>query len=74
MSDRRESGFTLHPRSGLILHGDPLALPNTAEDIPDSEWRELGSIDPVTGANAGRLDAGEHLDAAVGGLAVAIMG
>ena len=48
MSDeRRERRFTLHLASGLIVEadGDPPELPKTVEDIPDEEWRELGSID-----------------------------
>lgn len=51
MSDRRERRYTLHLPSGVILDadGDPPELPNTVEDIPDEEWREIGSIDPVTG-------------------------
>jgi hypothetical protein len=50
MSNRRETRFTLHLPSGVILDvdGDPPEFPNTVEDIPDSEWRELGSIDPIT--------------------------
>jgi hypothetical protein len=52
MSDeRRERRNTLHLPSGVILDvgGDPPELPDTVEEIPDEEWRELGSIDPVTG-------------------------
>ena len=51
MSQRREHRFTLHLSSGVILDADddPPELPNNVEDIPDSEWRELGSIDPVSG-------------------------
>ena len=51
MSERRETRFTLHLSSGVIFdaEGDPPDLPNTVEEIPDEEWRELGSIDAVTG-------------------------
>jgi hypothetical protein len=58
--ERQEHHFTLHLASGVILEvdGDPPELPNTVKDIPNLEWRELGSIDPITGASAGRLDAG----------------
>ena len=51
MSDRRETRFRMHLASGVILDvdGDPPDLPDTVEDVPNEEWRELGSIDPVTG-------------------------
>lgn len=51
MSDRWEHHFTLHLPSGVILDADDELpeLPKTVEEIPDAEWRELGSIDPVTG-------------------------
>lgn len=50
-SERREHHFTLHLPSGVILSADddPPDFPDAVEDVPDSEWRELGSIDPVTG-------------------------
>jgi hypothetical protein len=44
--DCRERRFTLHLPSGRILEGDHPELPNTVEDIPDEQWREIGSIDP----------------------------
>ena len=47
--DRWERRFTLHLPSGRILDGDPPELPSTIEDIPDEDWREIGSIDPVSG-------------------------
>ena len=50
MSDeRREHHFTLHLASGIIVEGDPQDLSDVVEDIPDEEWRELGSIDVATG-------------------------
>ena len=51
MSERWEHHFTLHLPSGVILDADadPSDLPDTVEDVPDSEWRELGTIDPTTG-------------------------
>jgi hypothetical protein len=58
MSDRRERRFRLYP-SGVILDadGDPPDLPTTVEEIPDEEWRELGSIDPISGQ--ARVDYGQ---------------
>jgi hypothetical protein len=52
MSDeRRETRITLHVPSGVILDvdSDPPELPDTLEDVPPSEWRQLGSIDANTG-------------------------
>ena len=51
MSERWEHRFSLHLPNGVILDADddPPELPKTVEDIPDSGWGELGTIDPTSG-------------------------
>ena len=51
MSERWEHHFTLHLPSGVILDADrdPPDFPERVENIPDSEWCEIGSIERVTG-------------------------
>ena len=51
MSERRETRYRMHLASGVILDVDanPPDFPDSVEDVPDEEWRELGTIDPVTG-------------------------
>jgi hypothetical protein len=49
--ERRESRITLYVPSGVIVDvdGDPPDLPDRVEDIPDSEWRDLGPMAPTRG-------------------------
>jgi hypothetical protein len=68
----RRPSPTLHRPSGVILDGDPPELRNTVEDVPDEEWRELGTIDPNYRASADRLETREHLEITGGALAVAV--
>jgi len=59
MSDEpRETRFTLHLPSGVILDadGDLPELPSAVEAIPDEEWREIGSIDETGRA---QVDCGQ---------------
>ena len=52
MTDRQERHFTLHiMASGVILDADdgPPDFPERVRDVPDEQWRELGSIDATTG-------------------------
>ena len=48
MSERRERRFRMDLRTGRILDGTPEP---PVEEIPDEEWRPIGTIDRETGCS-----------------------
>ena len=51
MTDRQERHFTFTWRaaSSSTLTRVPPDFPERVQDVPDEQWRELGSIDATTG-------------------------